>query len=137
MYLGFQETPVPARPFDPDVVWQVFSQLFARLLAHLPYLILGFVVFVLFLIAARLVKRIFDYGADCSLELRGNRLSGVRPTIEVKPQFLHSYLSPSDKPGVSQVILQVGQVVKGRLELRLRNTEFSVCIVALIIGDDA
>jgi hypothetical protein len=77
------------------------------------------------------------YESDCSLEFRGNRLSGVRPTIKLKPQFLHSYLSPSDKPGVSQVILQVGQVVKGRLGLRLRNTEFSVCIVALIIGDDA
>jgi len=22
MYLGFQETPAPARPFDPDIVWQ-------------------------------------------------------------------------------------------------------------------
>ena len=57
MILSFQETPTP-RSFDPDIVWQVFSQLFARLLAHLPYLILGFVVFVLFLVAARLVKRI-------------------------------------------------------------------------------
>jgi small-conductance mechanosensitive channel len=58
MILGLQETPVPARGFDPDVVWQVFSQLFARLIAHLPYLILGFVVFVLFLVGARLIKRI-------------------------------------------------------------------------------
>src|SRR5918996_2653419 len=58
MFLGFQETPVPARPFDLDVVWQVFSQLFARLLAHLPYVILGVVVFVFFLVAARVVKRI-------------------------------------------------------------------------------
>ena len=22
MYLGFQETPAPARPFDPDIVWR-------------------------------------------------------------------------------------------------------------------
>ena len=58
MIFGFQETPVPARSFDPDVVWQVFSHLFARLMGHLPYLILGFVVFLLFLIVARLVKRI-------------------------------------------------------------------------------
>lgn len=58
MSLSFQETAVPPRPFDPDVVWQVFSQLFARLMAHLPYLILGFIVFVLFVIAARLVKGI-------------------------------------------------------------------------------
>jgi small conductance mechanosensitive channel len=57
MIWGFQETP-PSRSFDPDVVWQVFSQLLARLMAHLPYLILGVVVFVLFLVAARLVKRI-------------------------------------------------------------------------------
>ena len=58
MILAFQETAVPSRPFDPDVVWQVFSQLFARLMAHLPYLILGVVVFVFFLVTARLVKRI-------------------------------------------------------------------------------
>lgn len=58
MILSFQETPIPSRPFDPDVVWQVFSQLFVRFIAHLPYLILGFVVFVLFVIAARLVKGI-------------------------------------------------------------------------------
>jgi hypothetical protein len=56
MILGFQEITTPSRPFDPDVVWQVFSQLFARLMAPLPYLILGFVVFVVFLIAARLAK---------------------------------------------------------------------------------
>ena len=58
MILSFQETPIPPRPFDQDVVWQVFSQLFVRFIAHLPYLILGFVVFVLFVIAARLVKGI-------------------------------------------------------------------------------
>jgi small-conductance mechanosensitive channel len=58
MILAFQETSVPSRPFDSDVVWQVFSQLFARLMAHLPYLIPGVVVFVFFLVAARLVKRI-------------------------------------------------------------------------------
>jgi small-conductance mechanosensitive channel len=60
MLLDFQETPVPARPFDPDVVLQVFSQLVARLMAHLPYLILGFVVFVFFLVAARLAKSILN-----------------------------------------------------------------------------
>ena len=58
MILSFQDTPIPSRPFDPAVVWQVFSQLFARFIAHLPYLILGFVVFVFFVIAARLIKRI-------------------------------------------------------------------------------
>jgi small conductance mechanosensitive channel len=58
MLLGFQETSTASRTFDPDIVWQVFSQLFARLLAHLPYLILGGLVFVLFLVGARLIKRI-------------------------------------------------------------------------------
>ncbi len=58
MFLGFQETPTPARPFDPDIVWQVFSQLLARFMGHLPYLILGAFVFVLFLVGARLIKRI-------------------------------------------------------------------------------
>ena len=57
MIFGFQESSTP-RSFDPDLVWHVFSQLFARLVAHLPYLMLGFVVFVLFLVAARVVKRI-------------------------------------------------------------------------------
>ena len=58
MSLGFQETAVPSRSFDPDIVWQVFSQLFARLMAHLPYLMLGALVFVLFVIGARLIKGI-------------------------------------------------------------------------------
>jgi small-conductance mechanosensitive channel len=50
--------PTAPPPFDPDVVWQVFSQLGARLLAHLPYLVLGLVVFLIFLVAARVIKRI-------------------------------------------------------------------------------
>ncbi|HEX7227996.1 MAG TPA: mechanosensitive ion channel family protein [Candidatus Binatia bacterium] len=58
MFLFFQQTSTPSRPFDPDIVWQVFSQLFARLLGHLPYLILGALAFVVFLVAARLIKRI-------------------------------------------------------------------------------
>lgn len=58
MFSGFQETSTPSRPFDPDIVWQVFSQLFTRLMAHLPYLILGALAFVLFLVGARLIKRI-------------------------------------------------------------------------------
>ena len=59
------------------------------------------------------------------------------PMMKVEPQFLHSYLSPSDKPGVNQVILQVGHVVKGRLALRFSDIEFSVCIVGPIIRNDA
>ena len=56
MRLGFQETSTPPPSFDPDIVWQIFSQLLARLVAHLPYLILGAFVFLLFLIGARLLK---------------------------------------------------------------------------------
>ncbi|HEU4766176.1 MAG TPA: mechanosensitive ion channel family protein [Pyrinomonadaceae bacterium] len=41
-------------------MWQVFSQLLVRLLAHLPYLILGALVFVSFLVAARLIKGILN-----------------------------------------------------------------------------
>lgn len=58
MILIFQDAPPAARPFDPDAVWQVFIQLSARLMAHLPYLVLGLIVFVLFFIGARLLKRI-------------------------------------------------------------------------------
>lgn len=54
--------------------------------------------------------------------------------MKLEPQFLHSYRSPSAKPGVSQVVLQVAQVVKGRSELRLPGNECSVCIFAFILG---
>ena len=47
---------VPA--FDPDVVWQVFAQLGSRFLAHLPYLILGVVALLIFIVAARILKRV-------------------------------------------------------------------------------
>ena len=47
---------VPA--FDPDVVWQVFAQLGSRFLAHLPYLILGVVALLIFVVAARILKRV-------------------------------------------------------------------------------
>ena len=49
--------------------------------------------------------------------------------MELDPQFLHSYLSPVDKPGVSQVSLHTGQVVKGRFGSGLDGIEFSLCIV--------
>ena len=49
--------PAAPPPFDPDVVWEVFRQLGARFLAHLPYLVLGLVVFLVFLVAGRVLKR--------------------------------------------------------------------------------
>ena len=60
MTLALQELPPPARPFDPDTVWQVFSQLIARFMAHLPYVIIGLLVFLFFILAARLVKRVLN-----------------------------------------------------------------------------
>lgn len=54
----FLQESQPVRSFDPDVVLQVFAQLGARFLAHLPYLILGVVVFLLFVLAARILKLI-------------------------------------------------------------------------------
>jgi small conductance mechanosensitive channel len=53
-----QSESVSSRSFDPDVVWQVFAQLGSRLLAHLPYLILGAAVFLVFVVVARILKRI-------------------------------------------------------------------------------
>lgn len=53
-----QSEPVSSRSFDPDVVWQVFAQLGTRFLAHLPYLILGAAVFLVFVVLAHILKRI-------------------------------------------------------------------------------
>jgi small-conductance mechanosensitive channel len=55
--LFFQESE-PVRSFDADVVWQVFAQLGVRFLVHLPYLILGVVVFLGFVLAARILKAV-------------------------------------------------------------------------------
>jgi hypothetical protein len=67
----------------------------------------------------------------------GNNFSGILPTIKLEPQLRHLYLSPSDRPGVSQVISHMGHVVKGRLELRLSEIEFSVCIAEPILRNEA
>lgn len=56
--------------------------------------------------------------------------------MQLDPQFLHSYLSPSAKPGVSQVMLHVGQVVRGNLGFRICGNELSVRIVASSIRKD-
>jgi len=59
MLLYFQEPdPTPARSFDPDIVWQVFSQLSRALLARIPYILLGLLTFVVFIILARILKSI-------------------------------------------------------------------------------
>lgn len=59
MLLYFQEPdPTPAKSFDPDIVWQVFSQLSRALLARVPYILLGLLTFVVFIIIARILKSI-------------------------------------------------------------------------------
>lgn len=57
--LFFQE-PSPSRSFDPDFVWQVFADLLSRLVGHLPYILLGLLVFFIFLVIARIMKRILS-----------------------------------------------------------------------------
>lgn len=54
-----QPTPEAAAAgrFDPDVVWRTFAGLGESLLARLPYIVIGIVVFFVFLLAGRLVKR--------------------------------------------------------------------------------
>ena len=47
----------PAGRFDPDVVWRTFAGLGESFLARLPYILIGAVVFVVFLVVARLIKR--------------------------------------------------------------------------------
>jgi len=46
-----------ARGFDPDVVWRTFAGLGESLLARLPYVVIGIVVFFAFLLVGRLTKR--------------------------------------------------------------------------------
>ena len=52
-----EPTQSPSRPFDPDIIWQVFAQLLQRFLGHLPYLLLGLLAFLVFLVVARILKR--------------------------------------------------------------------------------
>jgi small-conductance mechanosensitive channel len=59
MLLHFQEAnQSPAKTFDPNLVWQVFAQLSRALLARVPYLVLGLLAFLLFIIVARILKSI-------------------------------------------------------------------------------
>ena len=55
------QTPTPIiepREFDPGIVWQTLRDLGNGFLAQLPYIILGIIVLGIFLIIARIVKRI-------------------------------------------------------------------------------
>lgn len=50
-------SPEP-RQFDPGIVWRTISNLGNSLLEQLPYIVLGIIVFAVFLIVSRVVKRI-------------------------------------------------------------------------------
>lgn len=59
MFLYFQAPDsTPEKSFDPDFLWQVFGQLGRALLARVPYILLGLVAFLIFIICARILKRI-------------------------------------------------------------------------------
>ena len=62
--LTAQSAAAPTAPRPPsgaaggvDVVWQTLERMWVDLLARLPYLVIGFVVFLLFYLAGRLVRR--------------------------------------------------------------------------------
>jgi hypothetical protein len=92
MILVIQDKSISSRPFDLEVVIQVFSQLLGRLMAHLPYLRLGLVVFFFFLIAARVVNSILTTAGqktrlDLTLADLLGRLASAFTTCE------HNFLS--------------------------------------------
>src|SRR5690349_13082127 len=57
MLFYFQESPANAnKGFDPHIVWQVFRHLGTSFLARVPYLLFGFLAFVIFLVIAKILK---------------------------------------------------------------------------------
>lgn len=59
IYLLLQQTtPSPTDDaFDPDFVWNIFANLGRSLVERLPYIVIGVIVFIIFLVIARIVKR--------------------------------------------------------------------------------
>jgi len=51
-------TPNPTRTFDPNIMWQVFRNLGASVVARVPYLLFGLIAFIIFLVIARILKTI-------------------------------------------------------------------------------
>src|SRR5689334_3049897 len=49
-------SPNTTKSFDPHIVWDVFRQLGSSFLARVPYLLFGFLAFVIFLIIAKILK---------------------------------------------------------------------------------
>src|SRR5690349_6544463 len=59
MLFYFQESPANAnKGFDPHIVWQVFRHLGTSFLARVPYLLFGFLAFLIFLVLAKILKTI-------------------------------------------------------------------------------
>lgn len=53
-----QASPTPIqREFDKDLLWNSLHNLWAGVLAQLPYIVIGLIVFVAFLVVARIIKR--------------------------------------------------------------------------------
>ena len=61
MFITFYfEAPSPNGPqsFDPHIIWQVFRHLGSSFLARVPYLLFGFLAFLIFLVIAKILKTI-------------------------------------------------------------------------------
>ena len=129
MLLYFQEPEqTPVKTFDPDIIWQVFAQLTSTLLARVPYILLGLLTFVVFIIVARILKSILTTaGRRTRLESARsvihdvlNRTEGVLENPE--PWVYVSELAPSSvnfsvffwtNPQQAQVLLTTDKVITG------------------------
>ncbi|MEP7340121.1 MAG: mechanosensitive ion channel family protein [Acidobacteriota bacterium] len=56
--LAMQAAPTLPSEFDFNVVWRTFTDLGESLLARVPYIVIGLIVFLAFLLLARILKRI-------------------------------------------------------------------------------
>nr|MDQ3013536.1 hypothetical protein [Acidobacteriota bacterium] len=77
--------PAPASPdkFDFNVVWRTFTDLGESLLVRVPYIVIGLIVFLGFLLLARIIKRIL---LTISFDTSGQKT--------VKPK-LHNQIAPN------------------------------------------
>src|SRR5690242_3316983 len=51
-------SPNATKSFDPTIMWQVFRNLGASVVARVPYLLFGLIAFIIFLVIARILKTI-------------------------------------------------------------------------------
>ncbi len=59
MLFVFQEPrETGAESFNPEIMWHVFRQLGSSLLARVPYLLFGLIAFIIFLVAARILRTV-------------------------------------------------------------------------------